>query len=92
VPIFWAVLGGTIDVPTIDGKASLKIPAGIQSGQILRMRRKGFPKLRGGQKGDQLVRIQVSTPKSLSKKEKDLFSELASLNGKLKPKFNKVDF
>ncbi|HJN68333.1 MAG: molecular chaperone DnaJ [Candidatus Marinimicrobia bacterium] len=92
VPIFWAVLGGTIDVPTIDGKASLKIPAGIQSGQILRMRGKGFPKLRGGQKGDQLVRIQVSTPKSLSKKEKDLFSELASLNGKLKPKFNKVDF
>jgi molecular chaperone DnaJ len=56
------------------------------------MRGKGFPKLRGGQKGDQLVRIQVSTPKSLSKKEKDLFSELASLNGKLKPKFNKVDF
>ena len=87
-----AVEGGKIEIPTLDGKAELKIPSGIQSGQILRMRGKGFPKLRGGQYGDQLVRIQVSTPTSISKKEKDLLSELASLNGKSKTKFNKVEF
>tara|TARA_B100000809_G_C15047274_1_gene497702 strand:+ start:186 stop:1310 length:1125 start_codon:yes stop_codon:yes gene_type:complete len=92
VPVYLAALGGKIDIPTIGGKASLKIPSGIQSGQILRMREKGFPKLRGGQYGDQLVRIQVSTPTSISKKEKDLLSELASLNGKSKIKFNKVEF
>ena len=92
VPVYLAALGGKIDLPTIGGKASLKIPSGIQSGQILRMRGKGFPKLRGGQYGDQLVRIQVSTPTSISKKEKDLLSELASLNGKSKTKFNKVEF
>lgn len=92
VPVYLAALGGKIDIPTIGGKASLKIPPGIQSGQILRMRGKGFPKLRGGQYGDQLVRIQVSTPTSISKKEKDLLSELASLNGKSKTKFNKVEF
>jgi len=68
-------LGTTIEVPTIEGKASLKVPAGIQSGQRLRMRGKGYPKLRSSARGDQYVRVQIDTPKSLSKKEKELLIE-----------------
>lgn len=86
-----AVLGDTIKVPTIDGHASLKIPPGIQSGQILRMRNKGLPRVRGNQLGDQLVRIQVVTPKSVSKKESRLIEELAELNGHKEPEFSKID-
>ena len=67
-----AALGITLEVPTLDGKAKLKIPSGIQSGQILRMKGKGFPKVRGSSRGDQLVRVQLETPKSLSSKQKKL--------------------
>ena len=87
-----AALGDKIQIPTLEGKASLTIPVGIQSGQILRMKRKGFPKLRGGNRGDQLVRIQLKTPQSLKKKEKELFNKLADLNGKDKTSFTKVKF
>lgn len=85
-----AALGDSAEVPTLSGKAKLTIPAGIQSGQILRMRGKGLPQVRGSRKGDQLVKIQVATPVSLSKDEKNLFKELASLNGKSKVKVRKV--
>ena len=65
------------------GKARLSIPSGIQSGQVLRMRGKGVPELRGGRKGDQLVSIQVKTPTSMNSKERDIFKQLASSNGSL---------
>ena len=65
-------------IQTLDGKAKLKIPSGIQSGQILRMKGKGFPKVRGSSRGDQLVRVQLETPKSLSSKQKKLISFFSS--------------
>ncbi len=85
-----AALGDTIEIPTIEGKAKLGIPHGIQSGQVLRMRGKGYPRLRGNQRGDQLVRIQIKTPEKISKEEKKLFSELHKVS-KHKVSFEKVD-
>ena len=91
IQIQQAALGVSLEVPTLEGKAKLKIPSGIQSGQILRMRGKGFPKVRGSSRGDQLVRVQVVTPKSLSKKQKKLLEELSSLNGEPEATFTRVD-
>ena len=91
IQIYQAALGISLEVPTLEGKAKLKIPAGIQSGQILRMRGKGFPKVRGSSRGDQLVRIQVVTPKSLSKQQKKLLEEMANINGQAEPSFTRVD-
>ncbi len=74
VPITYvqAVLGDTIIVPTILGKAELKVPKGTQGETLLRMRGKGVPHLRGGYEGDQFVKISIDVPTSLSKKQKDL--------------------
>ena len=73
------------------GLANLSIPAGIQSGQVLRMRSKGLGELRDGRKGDQLVKIQVSTPTKLNSSQKKLFEQLSSTNGrKDKTKVRKV--
>ena len=91
IQIYQAALGISLEVPTLEGKAKLKIPAGIQSGQILRMRGKGFPKVRGSSRGDQLVRIQVVTPKSLSTQQKKLLEEMANINGQADPSFTRVD-
>ena len=91
IGIAQAVLGDSINVPTIDGKASLKIPKGIQSGQILRMRGKGLPRLRSSSRGDQLIRIIVDIPTSLSKSEKNLYNELEKLAGSKNPTFNKME-
>ena len=91
IQIQQAALGVSLEVPTLEGKAKLKIPSGIQSGQILRMRGKGFPKVRGSSRGDQLVRVQVVTPNSLSKKQKKLLEELSSLNGEPEATFTRVD-
>ncbi len=86
-----AALGIVLEVPTLEGKAKLKIPPGIQSGQILRMRGKGFPRVRGSSRGNQLVKIQIKTPKSISSKQKKLLEELSSLNGKSNPVFTRVE-
>jgi len=85
-----AALGSTLEVPTLDGKAKLKIPAGIQAGQILRMRSKGFPRVRRSSRGDQLVRIHIETPKKLSKNTRKLFEDLAVADGVLKNIFQKI--
>ncbi len=83
VPISFvqAALGDTIEVPTIDGKAELKIPAGIQSGTVLRMRGKGIPHLRGTGRGDQHVRVKVLTPQKLTSKQKDALKAFGDLCG-----------
>ncbi len=91
IQFYQAALGLILEVPTLEGKAKLKIPSGIQSGQILRMRGKGFPKVRGSSRGDQLVRVQVHTPKSLSRQQKKLFEELSTLNGQSEPVFKRVE-
>ena len=91
IQIYDAAMGITLEVPTLDGKAKLKIPAGIQSGQILRMRGKGFPRVRGSSRGNQLVRIQVITPLSLSKEEKKIMGQLSKLSSDSTPTFTRVE-
>jgi len=76
-----ATLGGTIEVPTLFGKASLKIPHGTQSGTTFRLREKGMPSLRGGRQGDQLVRVHVEVPQSLTAEQRKLLDEFARISG-----------
>jgi len=76
-----ATLGGSIEVPTLFGKASLKIPAGTQSGTTFRLREKGMPSLRKGRQGDQLVRVHVEVPQSLSAEQRRLLEEFARVSG-----------
>jgi molecular chaperone DnaJ len=78
VPISFviAALGGELEVPTLDGKVKLKIPAGTQSGKLFRMRGKGVKPVRGGPVGDLLCRVMVETPINLTDKQKDLLRQL----------------
>ena len=81
-----AALGAEVEVPTLTGKARLKVPPGIQSGKILRLRGKGIPELNGYRTGDQLVRVLVWTPTHLNEREKAIFRELAKLESMTPPK------
>lgn len=76
-----ATLGGTIELPTLFGKASLKIPAATQSGTTFRLREKGMPSLRGGRQGDQLVRVHVEVPQSLTGEQRKILEEFAKISG-----------
>jgi molecular chaperone DnaJ len=76
-----AVLGGTIEVPTLSGKATLKIPPGTQSGTTFRLRGKGMPSLRGGHHGDQLVRMHVEVPTTLTGEQRKLLEDFARVSG-----------
>jgi molecular chaperone DnaJ len=76
-----ASLGAEIEVPTLDGKTSLKIPAGTQSGTTFRLRGKGIVDIQNGRKGDQHVRAILVVPKSISDKERELLEELAIIQG-----------
>ena len=76
-----ASLGDTVQVPTLDGAVDLKVPAGIQTGTVLRIKGKGIPNLRGAGRGDQHVRVKVTTPQKLSAKQKELLKEFAALSG-----------
>ncbi|HLF45201.1 MAG TPA: molecular chaperone DnaJ [Chitinophagaceae bacterium] len=71
-----AVFGTQVEVPTIDGRAKIKIPAGTQSGKIFRLKGKGFPAVNSYQKGDQLIHINVWTPQHLSAEEKSILEKL----------------
>lgn len=70
-----AVLGATVEVPTPDGKVAVKIPAGIRSGQSLRLRGKGWIDPNGN-RGDQLARVEIVAPKSVSADEKELYEKI----------------
>lgn len=72
-----AILGTTIEIPTLTGKASLKVPSGAHSGQVFRLKEKGFPIVGGFGAGDMLVKLIVETPKSLSPQERELIQQLA---------------
>ena len=74
-----AALGAEINVPTLAGKALLKIPSGTQSGRVFRMSSKGIPDVNGRGVGDQLVQVILWTPENLSRREQELFTELAQL-------------
>mgnify|MGYP006262339923 CR=1 FL=1 len=78
VPISFpdAVLGGELEVPTLDGRVNLKIPPETQTGKLFRLRGKGVVPVRGGAAGDLLCRVVIETPVNLTKEQKDLIREL----------------
>ncbi len=83
IPMTRAVLGGTIEVPTLEGTERIKIPKNTPHGKVFKLRGKGIPHLRGFGRGDQLVQAVVEMPTSLSKKEENLLKEFAKLRGEL---------
>ena len=72
-----AVFGTQVEVPTIDGRAKIKIPAGTQSGKIFRLKGKGFPAVNSYEKGDQLVHVNIWTPQHVSPEEKVMLDKLS---------------
>ena len=76
-----AALGATVDVPTLDGPAKLKIPAGTQTGKVFRLKGKGVPSLQGSGRGDQHIRIFVETPTHLTKEQRELLEKFAQIAG-----------
>ena len=93
-----ACLGDVIEVPTLNGKEQIKIPAGTQPGAVFRLKGKGFPDLRGFAPGDQLVKIKVVTPTNLTERQKELLEEFLEIEkekkqgGFFKKIFKKVEF
>ena len=71
-----AILGTEVTVPTVNGKAKIKIPAGTQGGKVLRLRNKGVPDLNGYKTGDQLVNVNIWTPQKLNKEERSAVEKL----------------
>ena len=71
-----AVFGTNLEVPTIDGKAKIKIPAGTQGGKIFRLKGKGFPAINSYEKGDQLIHVNIWTPQHLSSEEKTMMEKM----------------
>ncbi len=88
-----AALGTSVEIPTIDGKAKIKIDAGTQGGKILRLKAKGVPEVNSYHRGDQLVHINIWTPKALSREERELLEQLqGSPNFKPSPGKNEKSF
>jgi molecular chaperone DnaJ len=88
-----AAFGTNVEVPTIDGRAKIKIPAGTHSGKIFRLKGKGFPEVQGYAKGDQLVYVNVWTPQDLTSEEKAILEKLNNSNNfKPKPDKNNKSF
>jgi molecular chaperone DnaJ len=75
-----AILGADAEIPTLAGKAQIKIPAGTHSGQALRLKGKGFPKLGGVGHGDMILRLIVDTPNKVSSRQKEIIEELHRFN------------
>jgi molecular chaperone DnaJ len=76
-----AALGGRVDVPTPEGTATLRVPAGTQSGQRFRLRGKGAPSPRSGERGDLVVEVRIALPKVLDERSKELLREFGRING-----------
>jgi molecular chaperone DnaJ len=76
-----AMLGDEIEVQTLDGDVALKVPAGTQSGQQFRLRHKGVPDMRSGERGDQIVTVHVNIPDALTDQQRELISQLADTFG-----------
>ena len=90
ISISEAALGVSKDIHLIDGKVRIKLESGIQSGKTLRLRNKGIPDLNGYSKGDLLVHVNIWTPKTLNKKQKDFFKEMLD-DDNFRPNPNKTD-
>jgi molecular chaperone DnaJ len=84
ITISQAILGGKIEIETINGKVSLKIPAGTQSGKVFKLKDEGVPHLRHTGKGDHLVEVVVIIPETLTKKQRELIEEFAQTEKKEK--------
>jgi molecular chaperone DnaJ len=82
VPVTYAeaTLGGEVEIPTPDGRISLKVPAGSQSGRTLKVRGRGVPRLNGGGRGDLLARVRVSVPTKLTKVEREAVENLQKVS------------
>ena len=91
VPISFvdAALGTDIEVPTVYGDVTLKIPAGTQPDKVLKLKGKGVVDLRGGNQGDQYVHLKVSTPSNLSKRQRELLEEFKKENPKSESMFDR---
>ncbi len=88
-----AIFGTQLEVPTIDGRAKIKIPPGTQSGKIFRLKGKGFPEVNGYGKGDQLIHVNVWTPQHITNEEKEMLEALSkSPNFKPQPAKNEKSF
>jgi len=81
VTMVQAALGAEVEVPTLDGRVKLKIPAGTQSGKVLRLRGKGVPTLRSASRGDQMLHIFVETPTRLSGRQREILESFAEETG-----------
>ena len=93
IPFTDAVFGTQVEVPTIDGKAKIRIPPGTQSGKIFRLKGKGFPSVNSYEKGDQLIHVNVWTPQQVSPEEKAMLEKLGvSPNFQPKPDKNEKSF
>jgi len=81
IPFSLAALGGELDVPTLEGKAHLKVPPGTQSGQILKLRSKGIANINERDRGDLLTRLIVEVPSRLNAEQRRKLEEFAALCG-----------
>lgn len=93
IPISYAesALGAIVDVPTLEGKAELKIPAGTQTGTVFRMKGKGIKKLNKDASGDEYIKVIVTTPSKLSKKQKELLEKLKNEDDAAKKRKSFID-
>ena len=89
VPMAHAALGTEVDVETVDGKVTLKVPAGTQSGKVFKLSGRGVPDLNGRGRGDHLVTIEVETPSKLTNKQRELLEQFVAEDGGRKGFFNK---
>lgn len=88
-----AVFGTQVEVPTIDGRAKIKVPPGTQSGKIFRLKGKGFPHVNSYEKGDQLIQVNIWTPQNVSGDEKDMLEKMSeSKNFEPSPEKNEKSF
>jgi molecular chaperone DnaJ len=75
-----ATLGGIVETPTVTGKTKLKIPEGTQNNSVLRLKSKGMPSLKGGQRGDQYVKIFIEVPTKLSGRQKEILQQFSEVS------------
>lgn len=76
-----AVFGGQIEVPTLDGKETIEIPAGTSSGRVFKLKGKGLPKVGSTHRGDQIVTVYIDVPKNLTERQRELLEEFARVSG-----------
>ena len=80
VEVYDAALGTSLNVPTLDGEATVKVAPGTQPDTVLRLRGKGLPRFGGGSRGDLFIRLQVHVPERLSDRQRRLFEQLKATN------------